>query len=62
MKIVADDMRVACLSQNSAVFGQEQYEICQLIAFDADNLANSIIGGNVRPSSFALRRSDSDLP
>jgi hypothetical protein len=47
MKILSDDLRVLCLSENSAVHGNEKYELCQLVAFDADNLANSLIGVNV---------------
>lgn len=44
MKMIADDLKVSGLSQNSENFSDAQYEICQLVAFDADNLAKSIIG------------------
>jgi len=43
MRILANDLRVLCLSENSQKHGNEQYELCQLVAFDADNIANSII-------------------
>jgi hypothetical protein len=59
MKILADDLRVLCLSEGSALFKNAEYEICQLVAFDADNLANSLIGATVSSTSphFAPRLS-----
>jgi hypothetical protein len=47
MKILANDLRVGCLSADSQKFSNAQYEICQLVAFDADNLANSVIAAKV---------------